>query len=669
MTQTAGRALGSRYLLLEAIGQGASGAVWRAEDRQTGSPVAAKLLWPQHTSDPEVLTRFINERSVLLGLDHPHIVRVHDFVVEGQDLAIVMDLIKGPSLAAVVAEHGPLPAAVAVPLVVAVLDALDSAHGHGVVHRDVKPDNILLARPGAPRAEDVRLADFGIAGIVAEEGAPATELIGTPHYMPPELVSYGKFGPASDVYAAGVVLYHLLAGRSPFAGPGAAMTVAMRQVNSAPPRLPLDDALWRVIDLMLAKDPAQRASASSAAGMLRRLPADALAGPALPTQPVPQEWEPATTSLPAKAEVERALGGAATRAEPVDHDPAAEETSLRSTAPLGRPAPAPVAETAPDDADATMMKAAAGPLAVAVPAEPEPMSARRKILIGAGATVLLGAAAAVLWTTGVFESDDTEQAVEITTAPSHLSGTSLPTGLRMDLDAAYDSAEQVTDLTVTLSTAPQAPLRGDVLVVLPGIEGGTCAEAQEDEAISRVRASSDGIDLDCGYRLSAVELAAGASVAVHVPVELDLVAEDGTVPDDFRDWLTAVQQATESGLSTVTGTDFPLQRVAGIRAEATDVTLDGSTAVPYRVVATWSSGAEGSETELFTQDTIDGMEVELLDQLSGGAGLDGVTVSTCNAAQVIGIRVLADQPETSCSVRVVVGALDSGEGRFSIRMR
>ncbi|MFB9956908.1 hypothetical protein [Cellulomonas denverensis] len=208
-----------------------------------------------------------------------------------------------------------------------------------------------------------------------------------------------------------------------------------------------------------------------------------------------------------------------------------------------------------------------------------------------------------------------------------------------------------------------------MLVVLPGIESGTCAQVQEDEVISRVRASSDGIDLDCGYRLSAVELAAGASVAVQVPVDLDLVAEDGTVPDDFRDWLTAVQQATESGLGAVTGTDFPLQRVAGIRAEATGVTLDGSTAVPYRVVATWSSGAEGSETELFTQDTIDGMEVDLLDQLSGGAGLDGVTVSTCNAAQVIGIRVFADQPETSCSVRVVVGALDSGEGRFSIRMR
>lgn len=126
---------------------------------------------------------------------------------------------------------------------------------------------------------------------------------------------------------------------------------------------------------------------------------------------------------------------------------------------------------------------------------------------------------------------------------------------------------------------------------------------------------------------------------------------------------------TDAALSGITGTAFPLQRVTGIRVEPTGVTLaGGATPVPYRVTASWSGG-EDDGTELFTDGTSDGMEVDLLRQLTGGAGLDGVTLSTCNAAQVIGIRVLAEQPESSCHVRARVGGLDSGEEPFAIRMR
>ncbi|WP_346770709.1 serine/threonine-protein kinase [Cellulomonas sp. RIT-PI-Y] len=669
-----GRALGSRYILVERIGQGASGEVWRATDRQTGHSVAAKLLWPQHGSDPEILTRFMNERSVLLGLDHPHIVTVHDFVVEGQDLAIVMDLIAGPSVATLLARRGPLSAALAVPLAASVLDALERAHRQGVIHRDVKPDNILLASADDPTPEDVRLADFGIAGIMSDEGAPATELIGTPNYMPPELVSYGKFGPASDVYAVGVVLYEMLSGRTPFAGPGTNVTVAMRQVNAAPPRLRIDDALWRILDLMLAKDPGRRSSAASAAALLRRLPASALRVEPLAPQPTPDGWVDSAVVLPSKAVVELALGGAASSL-PSDTEESSgmDATSLRPMKPLGRPVPATAEADPPDDFGATMMKAATRPDTRVVPRRSGPvgMSRRAKLLIGVGSTLAVAGAGVGLLQAGVFESTSTEAEVEITTTPAHVNGTNLATGLRMDLDAAYDDAAGSTTLTLTVSAAPHAPLRGDLLLVTPGLSGGECAPVTEqDGVVTRVRASVDGLDLDCAYRVEDVLVAGGQSVTIDLVAELDLVDEDGSVPSDFGDWLTSVREATDAGLSAVTGTSFPLQRVGGIRVEPTDVTLSGSsTAVPYRVVATWSSGGADDGTELFTQDTTDGMEVDLLTGLTGGEGLDGVTVSACNAAQVIGVRVLAEQPESSCGLRVTVGALDSGESAFGIRMR
>ncbi len=685
----AGRALGSRYLLVDRLGQGASGEVWRAWDRQAGRHVAAKLLWPQHAADPEILTRFVNERSVLLGLDHPSIVRVRDFVAEGQDLAIVMDLIEGPSVASLLERHGTLPASQAVPLVAAVLDALDCAHGRGVTHRDVKPDNILLAGPGDPGPADVRLADFGIAGIVLDEARPATELIGTPSYMPPELVSYGKSGPASDVYAVGVVLYELLAGRTPFAGPGTNVTVAMRQVSSAPPRLPVPAPLWRTLDGMLAKDPAHRMSAAATAAALRALPPAALPDEALPTQPRPEEWADSASVLPSKRTVEHALSGGGPTAGPglvpgpgsagtdLAADPTADpaSTSLRAVRPVGRPAPPAVAGLEREDpSGGTMTKAAARPAPLVTPRRPPRagLPTRARVLIVAGAALGLAALGLLLWKAGVFTtSPDDEAEVQVTTVAAHVNGTSLPTGLRIDLDASYDTVTRLTDLTVTLSAAPRAPLRGDVLLVTPGLDGRGCAAVTEESgAVERVTASRDGLQIDCGYRLLGLELAAGQSTTVTLAADLDLVDDEGEVLESYGGWLADVQRATDDALSTVTGTTLALQRVDRITVEPTEVTLSwSSTPVPYRVVAGWASGGPDEGTELFTGDTVDGMEVDLLLRLTGDEGLDAVTVTTCNAAQMLGIRVLAEQPESGCHVEVGIGALDTGETPFAIRMR
>ncbi|MCL1898848.1 MAG: serine/threonine protein kinase, partial [Micrococcales bacterium] len=156
------QALGSRYEIRgQLIGQGATGAVWQAWDNQTDQAVAAKLLWPHYATDHKVLAHFIAEKGILTALNHPGIVRVRDLVFENDQLAIITDLMHGANLAAWLKQQGTLPAIYAVPIAVAILDALDYAHGQGVVHCDVKPANILLAEAGSFTPELVRLADFG----------------------------------------------------------------------------------------------------------------------------------------------------------------------------------------------------------------------------------------------------------------------------------------------------------------------------------------------------------------------------------------------------------------------------------------------------------------------------------------------------------------------------
>jgi serine/threonine protein kinase len=210
---TGQQALGSRYVLEGRIGSGGMGAVWRGRDRGNGLPVAVKLLHEQFAADPAVLTRFVRERTVLVGLRHPNLVPVHDMIMEGDRLALIMELVQGADLHHHLNARGPLPPALAATLIAQVCDALAVVHAAGVIHRDLKPSNILLdtSRP-APAA---RLTDFGIAW--ADDAVSLTSdgaVVGTPAYFAPEVVTGQRGGPAADVYAAGTSLFELLAGIS-----------------------------------------------------------------------------------------------------------------------------------------------------------------------------------------------------------------------------------------------------------------------------------------------------------------------------------------------------------------------------------------------------------------------------------------------------------------------
>ncbi|MZD06316.1 protein kinase [Streptomyces sp. SID5785] len=276
------RPVGSKYLLEEPLGRGATGTVWRARQRETagaeaavagqpGETVAIKVLKEELANDADVVMRFLRERSVLLRLTHPNIVRTRDLVVEGELLALVMDLVDGPDLHRYLRENGPFSPVAAALLTAQIADALAASHADGVVHRDLKPANVLLKwdqEDGA--AMHPMLTDFGIARLADSPGLTRThEFVGTPAYVAPESAEGRPQTSAVDVYGAGILLYELVTGRPPFSG-GSALEV-LHQHLSAEPRRPstVPDALWTVIERCLRKNPDERPSAENLARGLR----------------------------------------------------------------------------------------------------------------------------------------------------------------------------------------------------------------------------------------------------------------------------------------------------------------------------------------------------------------------------------------------------------------
>ncbi|PCG81224.1 serine/threonine protein kinase [Streptomyces sp. WZ.A104] len=277
------RPVGSKYLLEEPLGRGATGTVWRARQRETagseaavagqpGETVAIKVLKEELANDADVVMRFLRERSVLLRLTHPNIVRTRDLVVEGDLLALVMDLIDGPDLHRYLRENGPLTPVAAALLTAQIADALAASHADGVVHRDLKPANVLLdERDGGMTP---MLTDFGIARLADSPGLTRThEFVGTPAYVAPESAEGRPQTSAVDVYGAGILLYELVTGRPPFAG-GTALEVLHRHLSEEPRRPSTVPApLWTVMERCLSKDPDRRPSAENLARGLRTVAA------------------------------------------------------------------------------------------------------------------------------------------------------------------------------------------------------------------------------------------------------------------------------------------------------------------------------------------------------------------------------------------------------------
>ncbi|MBS2535505.1 serine/threonine protein kinase, partial [Catenulispora sp. NF23] len=263
-----GRAIGSRYELDDEIGRGAFGAVWRGRVRATGEAVAIKVLLEEFAADADVVTRFLRERAALVGLNHRSLVRLRDLVVEGDILALVMQLVEGPDLKKYLAGRGRLEPDEAGLLVAEVAEGMAVAHSAGIVHRDIKPANVLLEQ--ADGGLRPLLTDFGIARIADAPSVTRThQVVGTPYYLAPEVVAGKKATPAADVYAAGVMLYELITGHPVFRGPDA-VSVFRQHMNTVPERpAEIPQRLWPVIAAALVKEPEARPSATVLAAQLR----------------------------------------------------------------------------------------------------------------------------------------------------------------------------------------------------------------------------------------------------------------------------------------------------------------------------------------------------------------------------------------------------------------
>ncbi|MEU9440646.1 serine/threonine-protein kinase [Streptomyces sp. NPDC048304] len=286
------RKIGSRYTANQILGRGSAGTVWLGEGPD--GPVAIKMLREDLASDQELVGRFVQERTALLGLEHPHIVTVRDLVVDGNDLALVMDLVRGTDLRTRLERERRLAPEAAVAIVADIADALAAAHAAGVVHRDVKPENVLLDMQGPlgpGGSHPALLTDFGVAKLIdSPKRTRATKIIGTPDYLAPEIVEGLPPRAAVDIYALATVLYELLAGFTPFGGghPGA---VLRRHVTETVVPLPgIPEELWQLLVQCLAKAPASRLRASELAARLReQLPTLAGMPPLDVDEPEPSE--------------------------------------------------------------------------------------------------------------------------------------------------------------------------------------------------------------------------------------------------------------------------------------------------------------------------------------------------------------------------------------------
>ena len=265
--------ISGRYELLHRIGAGGMAAVWEARDTVLGRPVAVKVVDLAVADDPALGERLHREAVAAASITHPDVVTVHDAGVADGVAYVVMTLVEGRDLAAVLAERGPLPVPEAMRLGTRLAGALAAVHAAGVVHRDVKPANVLL------HGEDVTLVDFGIASIDTAQASltAAGTVIGTAHGMSPEQARGEPATPASDVYGLGCLLTAALTGAPPFEAESA-VAVLQRHLEDSPPsvrerRREVPAELDALVTAMLAKDPTARPTAGDVQDALGRLTA------------------------------------------------------------------------------------------------------------------------------------------------------------------------------------------------------------------------------------------------------------------------------------------------------------------------------------------------------------------------------------------------------------
>lgn len=261
MRPSQGVSLGDRYQLESRIAIGGMGEVWEATDQVIGRTVAIKILKDEYMGDPGFLERFRAEARHAALVNHEGIANVYDYGEDNGSAYLVMELVPGEALSNILERERVLPAAQVMDIVAQTASALHAAHGAGLVHRDIKPGNLLITPDGR-----VKITDFGIARIADQVPLTATgQVMGTVQYLSPEQASGHAASPATDIYSLGIVAYEALAGRRPFTGESQ-VAIAMAHINDTPPPLPVTvpEPVRNLVFNALEKDPDARPATSEA---------------------------------------------------------------------------------------------------------------------------------------------------------------------------------------------------------------------------------------------------------------------------------------------------------------------------------------------------------------------------------------------------------------------
>ena len=368
-----GTVLGGRYELTSRIAVGGMGEVWKGRDSVIDREVAAKILKEEYLSDQGFLDRFRAEARSMGAVSHPGIAAVYDYGEETGSPYLVMEYVPGEPLSSLIDRNVVLPEADVLELTAQSAEALGAAHRSGVVHRDVKPGNILVTPDFR-----VKLTDFGIARVTDQ--APLTktgQVMGTAQYLAPEQATGKGSTPKSDLYSLGIIMYEALAGRRPFTG-DSQVAIAIAQVNTAPPELPttVSEPIRRLVDSLLSKKQELRPESGEAlATAARALRAgDVAAAEAA----VPQMIAGAAAAATAHEAITRAFN------QPAGDGTRVMDQSAASAAPASAPATATLPQQQDPDGDLDE-------------AEDEKMSTGAKVAIGVLVALVIAGLAWVLW--------------------------------------------------------------------------------------------------------------------------------------------------------------------------------------------------------------------------------------------------------------------------------
>ncbi|GAB2678087.1 serine/threonine-protein kinase [Thalassiella azotivora] len=433
MNPTSGQVLGERYRLTDRIAVGGMGEVWRAQDEVLGREVAVKVLKPEYTGDSKFLERFRNEARHTAALTHPNIAGVFDYGETDSAAYLVMELVPGEPLNDTLDREGVLEPRRAMALLAQAARGLSAAHAAGVVHRDVKPGNLLVTPDGG-----LKVTDFGIARAGDQVPLTATgQVMGTAQYLAPEQAMGHPAVPASDVYALGCVAYEVLTGERPFPGE-TPVAIAMAHVNTPPPRLPehLPAGARALVAACLSKKPEER-------------PADALVFADAADAVAEGRDDDALAMLPATAAAAAGLGTAGAATAVGDPRATAATTVVPGGAVPGRGTDDTRTTAAPVASGAGVSGGAAGSAgdrALRTGAPGGPPRRRLTTPLLALLALLLFVVVGALLADGVFSGDEREPG----DAPTPAATTSAPA-----TSAPPTTEDDDADPTSTRTTAPR----------------------------------------------------------------------------------------------------------------------------------------------------------------------------------------------------------------------